>query len=87
MEAWLAGVPVVVDALCPVTREHTIDSNGGLYYSSSEEFGLVISRLASDPALRQELGASGREYVKSMYDWQRVLERFDTVVREIQGIQ
>ena len=87
MEAWLAGVPVVVDALCPVTREHTIDSNGGLYYSSSEEFGLVISRLASDAALRQELGASGREYVKSMYDWQRVLERFDTVVREIQGIQ
>jgi glycosyltransferase involved in cell wall biosynthesis len=86
MEAWLAGVPVVVDALCPVTREHAIDAEGGLYYADPEEFGLVINKLASTPMLRQQLGESGREYVRSVYDWNRVLERFDTVVRDIQGI-
>jgi glycosyltransferase involved in cell wall biosynthesis len=86
MEAWLAGVPVIVDALCPVTREHAIDSNGGLYYSTSEEFGLVVNRLAMDPVLRQQLGSAGREYVLSMYDWDCVLSRFDDVVRDVQGI-
>lgn len=83
MEAWLLGVPVIVDSLCAVTREHVIESNGGLYYSDHKEFGAVVKTLLTDDNLRRQLGMAGREYVKRVYTWPSVLDRFDAVVGEI----
>lgn len=83
MEAWLLGVPVIVDSQCAVTREHVIESNGGLYYSDYKEFGAVAKTLLNDPVLRKQLGQSGKDYVNKVYTWPSVLNRFDAVVGEI----
>ncbi len=72
MEAWLLGTPVVVNSACDVTREHVVESSGGLYFSSKEDLGGVLSELCHSE-LRSKLGQAGREYVLRKYNWQAVL--------------
>jgi len=76
MESWLQEVPVVVHGECAVTKEHVIDSNGGLYFANAVEFAKIIRELELNEALRTTLGRSGREYVQTRYSWDAVLERF-----------
>lgn len=83
MESWLQGTPTVVHARCDVTRHHVIQSGGGLYFDSVQDFILVIEALYKNRELRTELGEAGREYVKSAYSWNSVLSRFDKTVEEI----
>lgn len=83
MEAWLLGVPVLVHAHCPVTREHVLESGGGLYFSDGEEFINVVKHLAENPQLRSMLGECGNRYVESRYSWEEVLKRFDLTYTEI----
>ncbi len=83
MEAWLQGVPVVVSAGCPVTKRHVIESGGGLYFASSDDFAGICEELARNDQLRCTLGAAGRRYVEKKFNWKAVLERFDQVVEEV----
>lgn len=83
MEAWLLGRPVLVNGLCPVTREHVLQSAGGLYYSSPAEFSAALDFLLESPELAYNLGQAGLEYVSREYSWQAVLRRFDQAVEEI----
>lgn len=87
MEAWLEGVPVIVHGKCRVTRHHVIQSGGGLYFSSSEDFGAVVATLLEKPALARELGQSGYRYVAERYTWDAVCERFHRVMEELQTQQ
>lgn len=80
MESWLMRRPVVVHGGCPVTRSFAIRSGGGLYFTSPEEFGGVVSALANDPALASRLGAAGNAFVHQQYSWEAVLERFDAII-------
>ncbi|MCB0360536.1 MAG: glycosyltransferase family 4 protein, partial [Bdellovibrionales bacterium] len=75
MEAWLCGTPVLVHARCAVTREHVVQSGGGLYFGSAEELADVLSAVLSDEALRDALGQAGMRYVKTEYSWDAVLNR------------
>lgn len=76
MEAWSAGVPVLVHAECDVTRYHAIQSNGGLYYGNFAEFCAVLDLLVDHPQLQQLLGLNGQAYVRKEYAWPVVLKRF-----------
>ncbi len=80
MEAWLLGCPVIVNAGCPVTRYHAISSGGGLYFRDSEDFSLVTKELLNSKSLRNQLSSSGFEYVREMYSWSAVINRFDKVM-------
>ena len=59
LEAWLASVPVVVNATCDPTREHCERSGGGLWFGSYREFEAVLDRLLADAELRGALGGGG----------------------------
>ncbi|GAC1337327.1 MAG: glycosyltransferase family 4 protein [Candidatus Dormibacteria bacterium] len=83
MEAWLAGVPVIVHADCAVTREHCERSGGGLWVRSAEEFGEALDRLRGDPELARRMAAAGRDYVLSNYSWDRVLARLESALQEL----
>jgi glycosyltransferase involved in cell wall biosynthesis len=83
MEAWLLGVPVVVNGRCLVTREHAVESGGGLYFGSADEFAAVARELLGSSDLCAALAAAGRRYVIERYSWSAVLERFDRVVSSI----
>lgn len=75
MEAWLRQTPVLVNGECAVTKEHVVQSGGGLYFSSEEEFGEVVSLLLNDEAVRHRMGTAGLNYVKNEYSWDAVTDR------------
>ena len=87
MEAWQQGTPVIVHGNCPVTREHAVESSGGLYFSNFEEFEKITKLLLDKKSFRNELGIMGREYVKSVYSWEAVLERFEAALNKILALQ
>jgi glycosyltransferase involved in cell wall biosynthesis len=76
MEAWLAGTPVLVHGGCPVTRDHVAHSNGGLYFTSGEEFAEALDWFFDHDRARHQLGALGRAYVHREFSWPVVLDRF-----------
>ncbi|MBN1135180.1 MAG: glycosyltransferase family 4 protein [Anaerolineae bacterium] len=80
MEAWLAGTPALVHGGCPVTRDHVVQSNGGLYFTSAAEFAETLDWLLDHPQARQQMGALGRAYVQREYSWPVVLDRFRAAV-------
>ncbi|MGD9797104.1 MAG: glycosyltransferase family 4 protein [Acidimicrobiia bacterium] len=76
IEAWTAGVPVVVNGRCGPTREHCVRSGGGLWYESFAEFVAVLDHLAGDPGLRAALGAAGHDYVRANFEWPALIDRY-----------
>jgi glycosyltransferase involved in cell wall biosynthesis len=76
MEGWLCGVPSVVSANCPVTRNHVRRCNGGLYVSNSVEFGLGLKYLEDNDTVRHQLAANGRDYLMREFSFDVVLSRY-----------
>jgi glycosyltransferase involved in cell wall biosynthesis len=72
MEAWLAGTPALVHAGCPVTREHCLTSNGGLFFGDYFEFVEAVELLRGDEVLRRRMAGNGRAYVLANFTWERV---------------
>lgn len=83
MEAWLKKTPVLVHANCAVTTQHVTESNGGLSFKSPEGFSVVVDKLEKEPDLSKNLGANGYQYVRSQYNWQSVLTRFQAALLKL----
>lgn len=83
MEAWKARIPIVVNGLCDVTREHCERSGGGLWFDSYPEFEVVIDRLVADPTLRKRLGEAGARYVEQNFSWPGLLERYRSFLERL----
>jgi len=81
MEAWLAGVPVLVHGDCDVTRYHVLRSNGGLYFADEKEFHGALNWLMEHPTQRGRMGDLGYAYVRREYNWDTVLGRFQDAIR------
>jgi glycosyltransferase involved in cell wall biosynthesis len=81
MEAWLAGTPVLVHGHCPVTRHQVLQSNGGLYYTSAEEFTAALDWFLNHRRQLGQMGEQGRGYVLREFNWPTVLDRFRAAVR------
>lgn len=66
-------------------RELIEDGRTGVLFSAenSEDFIKQSVRLAQDPALRANLGATGRRFVSSERSWARLAERYLTIYREL----
>lgn len=76
LEAWVDGVPVLVNGRCEPTMEHCRRSGGGLWFTSFLEFDAVLQRLIDDPQLRRSLGGRGRAYVEGHYRWSELIGRY-----------
>lgn len=83
MEAWRLSVPVIVHARCAVTRYHAVESGGGLFFGSQEDFDGVVTELLTNPELGSALARAGKAYVEERYSWTKVLERFDGVMASL----
>ncbi|MBW3668035.1 MAG: glycosyltransferase family 4 protein [Actinobacteria bacterium] len=77
MEAWTAGVPVLVNGHCLATREHCERSGGGLWFEGFAEFEAAVDRLAGDAEVRARLAAAGAEYVEGNFRWPVIIERYE----------
>ncbi len=63
MEAWAQGRPVIANGRCEAAREHIFSCGGGVLYHDEEEFSRAVDKIIGDPALAEEMGRKGREYV------------------------
>jgi len=76
LEAWTAGVPVVVNASSAATMEHCRRSGGGVWFDSYRSFEVALEHLAGDAALRHRLVEAGQAYVARHYRWPAVVDRY-----------
>lgn len=77
LESWVAGVPVVVNGRCAVTREHCERSGGGLWFDGYAQFETIVDRL-DDPDLRLALAERGSAYVNRAYRWPTLAARYES---------
>ncbi len=83
LEAWVARIPVMVNATCDPTREHCERSGGGLAFGSYFEFEAMLERLLGDARLRTMLGERGRAYVDQHYQWPVLIRRYARFLEEV----
>ncbi|HLG01388.1 MAG TPA: glycosyltransferase family 4 protein [Acidimicrobiia bacterium] len=76
MEAWLAGLPALVNGRCAVTQGHAARSGGGLWFDDYPTFEAALSRLVADGGLRRRLGDQGRRYAEGEFSWPAVMGRY-----------
>ncbi len=76
MEAWIAGVPVLVNARCEATKYHCIASDGGLYFENYEEFHECLKFILQNDEIRKKMGENGYFYVISNFNWQTVIGKY-----------
>ncbi len=83
LEAMSVGTPVLVNGNSSVLLGHIKKSNGGLYYKDRYEFIEALKFLHENKKLREELGENGKNYVKENYSWNKILEKFDEVLKKV----
>ncbi|MDP9388275.1 MAG: glycosyltransferase family 4 protein [Actinomycetota bacterium] len=76
VEAWTAGVPVVVNAACLATSEHVARSGGGVAFAGYGQFEVAVDRLAADAGLRRALADRGRAHAERHFTWPVILARY-----------
>ena len=76
LEAWSFATPVMVNARCPATVEHTRRSRGGLAFGGYATFEVGLQRLLADPPAAAAMGSAGRAYVVENFAWPVVTRRY-----------
>jgi glycosyltransferase involved in cell wall biosynthesis len=82
-EAWAQHLPGLVNGRCDVLAGQAHRSGGAIPYDGYPEFEAALDRLLADPTLAATLGAAGRRYVESRYDWSRVMDRYERLLAEV----
>jgi glycosyltransferase involved in cell wall biosynthesis len=80
LESFAVGTPVLACARNAAAVEHCRRAGAGLYYANRQEFVEALRTLMSRAKLREQLGESGRQYVRQYYRWDAVLGRFERLV-------
>lgn len=76
LEAWQLAKPVLASGMCAVLQGQCIRSNGGLWYENYAEFRATLSLLLQQANIRERLGASGKNFVKRLYTWDRIESQY-----------
>ncbi|MBU0677912.1 MAG: glycosyltransferase family 4 protein [Verrucomicrobia bacterium] len=80
MESWTCRTPCLVHGDCAVTREHVVESGGGLYFTSYGEFRGCLDYLLANGDAAGRMGEAGRRYVLSNYSWDVITRRYREMV-------
>jgi glycosyltransferase involved in cell wall biosynthesis len=83
LESMAVRTPVLVQERSDPLKQHCLDSNGGLYYSTRAEFAVALELLVKHPRLCSVLGENGEAYVHKQYTWTRVLEKYDIILKTL----
>lgn len=83
LESWLAETPALVNAQCPVTRYHCLQSQGGIFFRDYYEFEECILYLLNHPEQAKLMGENGRQYVENNFTWEKVLDRLEGGINKL----
>ena len=79
-EAWVHSRPALVQGHCDVIVGQSRRSGGGIPYRGYAEFEAALDLLLDDPDLAQRMGAAGRRYVETRYDWSTVMDKYESLL-------
>jgi glycosyltransferase involved in cell wall biosynthesis len=85
LEAWLMETPNLVNGLCEVLKYQCRKSNGGLYYTSYDEFEAALVLLLGSRGLQRKLGEQGKHYVVQRYQWEHIMHQYSGVIESVRG--
>lgn len=83
LESWLVETPVLVNGRSDVLRQQARCSNGGLYYTSYDEFEDALDLLLNSADLRHALGRQGQQFVRKHYDGVEIVRRYHSIFNNI----
>jgi len=86
IEAWVAGVPVLVNGRCGATREHCERSGGGLWFEDFPHFEAALERMLSDAALRERFVGRGQAYVDANFRWPVLMDRYASFLERVASV-
>jgi D-inositol-3-phosphate glycosyltransferase len=86
LEAMACGQPVLVSRGAAV-HEVLTDQENALLFPARDPAALAgaVERLATQPELRQRIGAAGMSLARTTYNWERFAEQISDVCREVAG--
>ena len=82
-EAFAHGRPALVQGDCAVLSGHAYRSGAAIPYRNGLEFETALRALRADPDRVNAMGEAGRAYVQREYDWDVVLERYESLLRAV----
>ena len=83
MESWLSSTPVLVHGKCDVTREHCIQSNGGLYFDNYQEFEECVNYFLENSTERKIMASNGKDYVLNNFSWEKITEKYVNFIESL----
>lgn len=83
LEAMFYKKPVLVNHRSDVLQQHVLDSKGGLSYTGLDDFQTKLHTLLKNPAVAEEMGEQGFQYVRKNYSWQVILTKFNLIIDQL----
>lgn len=83
MEAWAMGTPTLVHGNCEVTRKFTQESNGGLYFTTLDEFRESTKLLLSNKEISGKLGNQGKKFVDEHFRWNTITAKYKDFIETL----
>lgn len=74
LEAWAVGKPVLVNGRCEVLVGQCRRAQGGLWYTSKDEFCVAVEKMGDQ--IRKQLGLQGKYFVQANYVWSKIESKY-----------
>jgi glycosyltransferase involved in cell wall biosynthesis len=84
VEAWALGKPVLANGRSSALKGQCARSNGGLCYSTADEFTAMLQALDENRWLSASLGKNGRQFVRDNHDWRMVEKKYRDMLLRLQ---
>lgn len=82
-EAFAHRRPALVQRRCAVMNGHAERSGAAIPYTGFAEFEAALELLFENPALADAMGAAGRAYVERDYNWEHVLDNYESLLHAV----
>ncbi len=84
MESWLAARPAAAHRDCPATALAVERARGGWLAANEAEWAELFAAVsAAPPETLDELGRNGRDYAREHADWDKVIDRYEAALAEL----
>ncbi len=74
LEAWSIGKAVLVNGKCDVLVGQCRRAQGGVWYTSEDEFQVAIEIISQE--VRLQLGRQGKQFVENNYRWENIEQMY-----------
>lgn len=74
LEAWAVGKSALVNGRCEVLVGQCRRAQGGVWYTSADEFQVALERLTEE--VKAQLGIQGKQYIKHHYVWSSIEKKY-----------